>query len=153
MEGSSSLLFRLGVPQPIECRLPDGVGGVGAERQCVSDQGVVHQRILEWVPERRLSFRMEGTDVAAARMVQGIVETFDLAPTRKGVLVTRTTRVQMSDHAGPIAKTELFIGIKHVHRYVFRSWQRSATVLEDRHPADSRGGDHRTGPLKFRRLQ
>ena len=38
-------LFRLGIPKPVECRLPDGAGGVGQRRECVSDRGVIRQRI------------------------------------------------------------------------------------------------------------
>ena len=52
-------VFRLGIPKPVECRLPDGAGGVGARRQCVSDRGVVHQRITHREQERVLRFQSQ----------------------------------------------------------------------------------------------
>lgn len=45
MEAGSACLFRLGLPRPVECRFPEGSGGVGKERQCVSNLGVIRQRI------------------------------------------------------------------------------------------------------------
>jgi len=126
MDRSSSLLFKLGVPQPLECRLTDGVGGVGGERECVSDQGVVHQRITAWTPEKELSFRMERTDVVSARLVREVEETFNLISTRRGLLVTRTTRVVLNGPCPLVTKIQLFVGLKQVHRYVFRNWQRLA---------------------------
>jgi hypothetical protein len=126
MDPSSSPLFELGVPRPIECRVPDGTGGVGSERECVSDQGVVHQRILEWTPEKHLSFRMERTDIGFRPLVDGLMDSFDFAPTKRGVTLTRTTRVWVRGRFPCAKEFLLFVGLKHVHRYVFRNWQRLA---------------------------
>jgi hypothetical protein len=126
IEHSNGLLFRLGVPQPLECRLPDGGGRVGGTRECVSDRGVVRQRILVWRPERELVFRMETTNLAAARSIREIEDTFVLDPTSTGVRVTRTTRVFVAERVSWFGMLGLRIGLKQVHRYVFRSWQRAA---------------------------
>jgi hypothetical protein len=128
MDGSNSPLFRLGVPRPVQCRLPDGVGGVGSERECVSDQGVVHQRILEWVPYRRLAFRTEQTELYWRRFAEEMVESFDLVPTDVGVDVTRTTRVAVRGSFGLVTGWLLYLGLKQVHRYVFRNWLRLAEL-------------------------
>jgi len=124
MDGTSSLLFKLGVPQPVQCRVTDGHGGVGSERECISDQGVVHQRILVWVPNKRLSFRMEQTDMRFQRFVREIVDTFDLVATSSGVVVTRTTEVSTKGRSQLLKRFPLFLGLKKVHRYVFLSWRR-----------------------------
>jgi len=126
MDGTSKLLFRLGVPQPVQCRVTDGHGGVGSERECVSDQGVVHQRILEWVPNQRLSFRMERTDMNFQKFVREIGDTFDIVPTGVGVVVTRTTRVSTIGRFQVFRRIGLFLGLKQVHRYVFQNWRRLA---------------------------
>jgi Polyketide cyclase / dehydrase and lipid transport len=126
MDSASSIWFKLGVPQPVECRVPDGHGGVGSVRQCVSDQGIVHQRIFEWVPERRLAFRMEGTNMRFRRYVSEIVDTFDLASVGAGVLVTRTTHVTVKGSFQILKKVGLFFSLKQVHRYVFRNWRQLA---------------------------
>jgi hypothetical protein len=126
MDGSPRVWFRFGVPMPVECRLPDGHGGVGSERECVSDQGIVHQRILEWIPEKRLSFRMEKTDLRFQRYVREIVDTFDLRPQGDGVTVTRRTEVIMKGRAQWLKAVALRLSLKQVHRYVFRNWLRLA---------------------------
>lgn len=122
MAGATSPLFRLGVPQPIECRLPRGPGGVGAERECVSDQGVVHQRILEWSPESHLSFRMEETSLPFRSHIHEMVDTIDLIPTQAGVEVTRTTAIRVKGRFQLFRKVMLFLGVKQVHRFVFQNW-------------------------------
>ena len=126
MEDSTTPLFGLGVPRPVRCRLPDGQGGVGSGRECVSDRGVVRQRILIWDPEKRLSFRMEDTDIWFRSFVREIVDTFDLAELNGShVRITRTTEVTMKGRFRPVKACLLFVGLKHVHRFVFESWRRS----------------------------
>jgi hypothetical protein len=124
MDGPRAPLFRLGVPQPIQCRLPGGEGGVGRERECVSDQGVVHQRIFEWVPEQRLSFRMESSDIPFATHIDEMVDRFDLVAGAKGVEVTRRTSFSPKGPLRLLRGWFFALGIKQVHRYVFRNWDR-----------------------------
>jgi hypothetical protein len=127
METAASPVFKFGVPVPVECRLPDGHGGVGSERQCVSDQGVVHQRILEWAPQTHLVFRMEQTDLFFGQFVDEMVESFDLVQNPQGVELTRTTNVWVRGRLALLKKCFLYLGVKQVHRYVFRNWQRLAS--------------------------
>jgi hypothetical protein len=126
MDDTSTLLFKLGVPHPVQCRVPDGHGGVGSERECESDQGIVHQRILEWVPDQRLTIRMERTDLQIQKYVREMVETFDILARPTGVQVTRTSRVTLHEGFHPLRRWLLFFSLKQVHRYVFRNWRRLA---------------------------
>jgi hypothetical protein len=120
MDRSRPCLFHLGVPKPVECRLPAG-GGVGARRECVSEQGRVIQRITRWDPPRALSFEMVKTDLFFADHVVAIEEAFDLESAATGTKVVRTTRVRLK--SGRACSGVLFwIGLKQVHRYVFRNW-------------------------------
>jgi len=120
--------FLPGVPRPVACRLPGGEGGVGAERACISDGGVVHQRITEWTPEHRLAFRMERTDLPFRRLVEEVVDTIVLRSNPSGVEVTRTTSVKVNGPLRLLKGALVSLGVKQVHRYVFRSWVRSASV-------------------------
>ena len=128
MDLSSPLMFRLGVPRPLSCRLPRGKGGIGGERECVSDQGIVHQRILEWEPPVRLTFRMEQSDLPQLHSVPELVDTFDLFPGAdpQRTVVTRTTQVRIRGPHASWSTFLLFLGLKQVHRYVFRNWRRLA---------------------------
>jgi hypothetical protein len=123
MEDTSALLFRLGVPQPVACRIVGGPGGVGSERECISDQGVVHQRILVWEPEKRLRFRMERTTLNFGRHVRDLEDTFDLEPTATGVKVTRTTRVWTQGRSNVVRRIPLWMSLRKVHQYVFGNWE------------------------------
>lgn len=126
MDESASLFFRLGVPQPVECRVSDLHPGVGSERECISDRGVVRQRILVWAPDRCLTFRMESTDLRLGRYLQDLVDTFELDATPDGVGVTRTTRVRTRGLLQFLARPALFLSLRKVHGYVFRNWEQLA---------------------------
>ncbi len=127
MEPTHSCLFGLGVPQPKECRLPEGPGSVGSTRQCISDRGTIEQRILVWDEPRRLAFRMEQTDIYFKPCVPTIVEEFSLTPTDAGgTRATRTTRLEIIGWFRTAKGAMLWFGLKKVHRFVFRNWQRLA---------------------------
>jgi len=112
----------------VQCRVPDGHGGVGSNRECTSDQGIVHQRILEWEPEKRLTIRMERTDLRIHEYVREMVETFDLVGIPGGVRVTHITRVWTQGWFRTLKKIVLYLSLKEVHRYVFRNWRRLAEL-------------------------
>jgi polyketide cyclase/dehydrase/lipid transport protein len=118
--------FLPGVPEPVLCQLPAGSGGIGSERECVSRQGTVRQRILEWVPEKRVSFRMERTDLGFRSLVDEMVDTIDLVPRGAGVDVTRTTQIRVKGRFRFAKGWLVLLGVKQVHRYVFRNWLASS---------------------------
>ncbi|MEK7467677.1 MAG: hypothetical protein AAB074_09720 [Planctomycetota bacterium] len=127
MEPVCSCLFGLGVPRPEECRLPEGHGGEGSARQCVSNQGTIEQRILEWREPQRLRFRMEETDMFFRRWVSGIEDSFDLESTATGgTRIVRTTRLVLKGRCRAAKSVALWIALKRIHRFVFRNWQRTA---------------------------
>lgn len=116
-------IFWAGVPRPRECVLPDGEGDVGASRECRSDQGTVHQRITVWEPPSRLRFHMESTDLSFRRHVDGLADEFHLSAHGAGTRVTRTTTAIAHGPFKTARYAALAIGLKAVHRHVFRNWQ------------------------------
>jgi hypothetical protein len=125
-------VFYLGTPRPTECRLPDGPGEVGATRQCVSEQGVVRQRITGWDPPARLAFRMEESDLCFKHIVDQLGDVFDLEPEGAGTRITRTTTVSVRNRFAAVLYPALWVGLKSVHRFVFRNWQRPLPPKQDR---------------------
>jgi hypothetical protein len=117
-------VFYLGTPRPTTCRLPEGPGEVGAARQCVSEQGVVRQRITIWEPPTRLAFHMESTSLGFHRFVDTLADVFELEDTGAGTRIIRTTTVTVSGHGRAALYAALWVGLKSVHRFVFRNWQR-----------------------------
>ena len=128
MEPTASCLFGLGLPQPMQCRLPGGQGGVGSTRQCISDRGVIEQTILVWEEPHHLAFRMDRTDLYFRSWVPSIIDDFELLPTPEcGTRAIRTTTVTVTGWFRWAKRTVLWIGLKKVHRFVFRNWQRLAS--------------------------
>ncbi|MEU8006778.1 hypothetical protein AB0B66_36945 [Catellatospora sp. NPDC049111] len=118
-------VFVVGTPRPVACTLPGGVGGVGAQRECQAEQGVVRQRITRWESAETLEFRMEETDLAFARWVTGIEERFQLVcPAGNRTRLTRTTTVAVRGAFPILTALAMSVGLKAVHRYVFTSWRR-----------------------------
>jgi len=119
--------FRLGLPKPLECRLPDGPGGVGARRQCISDRGVIQQRITHWQEPAVLRFEMIETTLYFRPCVSAIVEEFVLEPVgESGTRITRTTEITVTGMARFAKALGMAIGMKCIHRYVFANWARAA---------------------------
>ena len=119
-------VFYLGTPRPTECRLPEGPGEVGAARQCVSEQGVIRQRITVWEPPARLAFHKEETDLCFDRFVDRLEDEFALTPAGTGTRIVRTTTVSVRHRFAAVLYPALWVGLKSVHRFVFRNWQLSA---------------------------
>jgi hypothetical protein len=129
MEPTASCLFGLGLPQPQQCRLPDGQGGVGSARQCISDRGVVEQTILAWEEPNHLAFSMDRSDLYFRSWVISIVDDFELSLTRAGgTRATRTTSVQAIGSFQRLKHLALWVGLKRIHRFVFRNWRRLAAA-------------------------
>ena len=117
--------FRLGIPKPVECKLPDGNGGVGARRQCISDRGVIQQRITHWQKDEILRFQMEDTNLYFRPCVTGIIEEFVLEPIGpRRTRLTRTTDIQVTGCCRHLKQWIMCVGMKSVHRYVFKNWAR-----------------------------
>jgi len=123
-------VFFVGTPRPSSCRLPNGPGDVGASRECVSEQGTVRQRITTWQPPSRLAFHMESTDLGFHRFVSELGDVFVLDPVRGGrTAVTRTTTVTVRGLRRLVLYPALWVGLKSVHRFVYRNWQRMEPAL------------------------
>lgn len=115
--------FCLGVPKPVECRLPDGEGDVGASRQCVSDRGVVNQEITTWQQPEQLRFEMVNTDHDWSPCVESITEQFDLEDISNGTRITRTTTLRAKGYFRPLKELGFYFGLKRVHYFVFKNWR------------------------------
>ncbi|MBO9593093.1 MAG: SRPBCC family protein [Niabella sp.] len=124
MDERKPCYFLFGLPKPVECRLTDGIGGVGATRECVSDKGLIRQTILEWMPEKKLRFEMRETSIYFGPCVDAIVETFVLTPAgTTETTITRTTEFTLKPGARLWVSIPMWVGLKSIHRYVFRNWK------------------------------
>lgn len=129
MDEQTPCLFQLGVPKPMECHLVSSGGSVGAERRCISNQGTIHQRITQWEENRRLSFVMERNTLPTGHWLQSIDEQFDLQQSKPGYTrVTRTTHFVTKGPLRHLLSLLVWVGLKTVHRYVFRNFTRLLTA-------------------------
>ncbi len=121
-EMTESGCFCLGVPQPVECRMAED-GAVDARRQCVSDRGIVNQRITSWQPPEELQFRMENTDHSWSRCVESIDERFQIETADNGTRIVRSTTLTARTPFRFIKEVAFYLGLKRVHFYVFKNWR------------------------------
>lgn len=127
MDNRQPCYFLCGLPKPVECRLPQGQGGVGQIRECVSDKGVIVQEILAWEPANRLQFRLRETDIYFGPCVESIVENFQIRAVEEGqAVITRTTEFRLKKGWNGLAALPMWTGLKAIHRYVFKNWKRLA---------------------------
>ena len=128
MDPEIPCLFRFGIPKPVECRLPDGVGGVGHQRQCVSDRGIINQRIIQWDEPNTLRFEMEDTNLYFRPCIDSIIEEFQLkAISSTQTEIKRTTTLTAQGAGAQVKGIIMCIGMKFIHRYVFRNWARETS--------------------------
>jgi hypothetical protein len=129
---SRSPLFRMGLPLPVQCRLPDGSGGVDATRQCVSATGQIQQRIVAWDPPSHLAFEMVETDLPLRHFVAAIREEFWLSegPTDHKTQLSRRTHLTFRRGWRWVATPVFYVGLKTVHRFVFRNWTQLASAAK-----------------------
>lgn len=84
----------------------------------------MRQRITLWEPPSRLAFHMESTDLYFHRFVDHLGDLFELEPAGAGTRVTRTTTVTVRGFGRVAVEPALWVGLKSVHRFVFRNWQK-----------------------------
>ena len=125
MADDKPILFRFGVPKPVQCKLKTGIGGVGSDRQCVSSLGTINQKITRWEPNRLLEFEMKDTDMYFGKFIISIKDRFELADLEtQRTRLTRTTNFEVSGLFGLLKSLPIWFGLKRVHKYVFENWAR-----------------------------
>jgi hypothetical protein len=124
MDDEPPLMFRLGIPKPLSCRVLDGAV-VGGTRQCTTDRGTSEQRILSVVENRKLHYRMLNSSMVFSHWVQHLEDTFTLAPFSSGAtLVSRTTRFTANGPLRPLKQLAIWIFLRTTHSYAARNWRR-----------------------------
>lgn len=127
MDDSRPLLFRLGVPKPISCKVLEGVAAVGNTRQCTTDRGTIDQRILILQPDERLRYQMQKSTVWCADWVGLLVDTFELREVPgRGTEVRRTTQFEAAGNLRWAKRLGLWAGLRQAHAYASRNWRRLA---------------------------
>lgn len=127
MPATTPCEFRLGVfspPRPLACELPSGAGGVGATRRCVSDRGVVLQRITDWSVNERLAFELVSENAGLGTHVREMRDVFELTPLPQGA--TRLERTTELVPAGPCPRLRGFalaLALRRVHRFTMHGFK------------------------------
>jgi hypothetical protein len=67
---------------------------------------------------------MVGTDLCQRHVCAAVEERFELSSTPSGgTTVTRSTHVSMRPGPRRLPTPGVYVGLKSVHRYVFRNWR------------------------------
>ncbi len=137
MDNSKPLLFRFGIPKPVSCKVLEGYGATGNTRQCTTDRGTIDQRILDYVPDRKLRYRMVGSTVWCKDWIGNLEDEFTLVPMGPNVTrVERRSEFVAKGWLAPVKQLALWIALKQAHRYASKNWRRlsSETQSTDQTP-------------------
>ena len=115
----------LSPPTPVRCELPDGHGGVGTRRRCVTDRGTVEQQIVEWAVGERLAFELVAEDTGLSRHVRSMRDVFALEPAAAAgiTLLTRSTELEAAGPCPRLRGLALSVAVRRVHRFTLRGFK------------------------------
>jgi len=119
------LLFRLGVPRPVECRM----GADGETRECVTSRGRVRQRILERRAPEFLCFERTDDTVGLRCWLRSMKDSFRLERIAGGVRLTRRSELKPRFWALPFLR----IALPAIHRFVNRNFKAIAERPAEAH--------------------
>jgi hypothetical protein len=125
MDDHRPLLFRIGIPKPVSCRIIDNEIAIGGTRQCTTERGTSDQRILEFSENRRLRYRMVSSSMPLSHWIADLEDTFTLTPLAYGR--TRVGRFTCFTAAGPLAFVKeigISVFLRQTHTYAARNWRR-----------------------------
>lgn len=133
MDDTRPLLFRLGVPKPVSCRVLEGTPAVGNTRQCTTDRGTIDQRILVLDENRRLRYRMVSSTVWCRDWVGLLEDEFTLTSIEGDkTRVERRTVFSARGIFKPVRQIGLWLALQQAHRYAARNWRRLAIAAKGR---------------------
>ncbi len=125
MDDRRPLLFRLGIPKPVSCKVLEGEGALGATRQCTTDRGTIDQRIVAFEENRKLRYRMIASTVWCRDWVGHLEDQFTLTPLEGGrTKVERLTEFRAAGWLWPVRQIGLWVALAQAHRYAARNWRR-----------------------------
>jgi hypothetical protein len=140
MDSTRPLMFWLGVPKPMSCRVLEGAPAVGNTRQCTTDRGTINQNILTLEPHRTLRYQMTESTVWCAHWVGKLVDTFELSPLpNERTNVRRITEFEAGGWLRPIKLFGLWLGLRQAHSYAARNWCRLALSARENQIAVKHG--------------
>ena len=119
------LLFRLGVPRPVECRM----GTDGQTRECVTSRGRIRQRLLQRRAPEFLSFERTDDTARLQCWLRSMKDSFRLEETAGGMRLTRRSELEPRFWAVPFLR----IALPAIHRYVNRNFK---AIAEQRPETD-----------------
>ncbi|MEO9321228.1 MAG: SRPBCC family protein [Nitrososphaera sp.] len=115
--------FQFGVPTPKTCRIVGETTGVGAHRQCQTNQGFVDQRITEWLPPRRLTFVATSDTIGLYRHIREMHDTFTLEQTSDSTTLTRQTNFETIGALSFIKAIIFKTTVKRIHRFTMKGFK------------------------------
>ena len=131
MDNTKPLLFRLGVPKPVSCKVLEGPGALGNTRQCTTDRGTIDQRILDYVPNQKLRYRMIASTVWCQHWIGKLEDEFTLVPVGENATrVERRSDFTADGWLAPIKQLALWLALKQAHRYASKNWRRLSSEAQ-----------------------
>lgn len=125
MDNSRPLMFRVGIPKPVSCRILEDAIAVGGTRQCRTERGTSDQQVLEFTENRRLHYRMVNSSMPLSHWIESLEDTFTLSPMPDGrTRVGRSTRFSARGPFKLFKAIGISVFLRQTHSYAARNWRR-----------------------------
>jgi hypothetical protein len=125
MDNSRPLMFRVGVPKPVSCRILDDTIAVGGTRQCTTERGTSDQQILEFTENKRLHYRMINSSMPLSHWIESLEDTFTLTSLPDGkTRVGRSTQFSANGAFKLLKSIGIAVFLRQTHSYAARNWRR-----------------------------
>jgi len=115
--------FQFGVPTPQTCRIVGEATGVGAHRQCQTNQGVVDQRITEWQPPKRLTFVATSDTIGLYRHIKEMRDTFTLEQWESSTRLTRHTSFETTGAFASVKSIIFKMTVRRIHKFTMKGFK------------------------------
>jgi hypothetical protein len=116
------LLMYVGLPIPTRCALSGR--GVGATRICYFNNGSIEERVIEWLPPRRMGLRIDRTNMPGRHWLGFETASYELTSENSGTVVRRATTISSHLYPGWYWAPLERIGVEAEHRYIMDDLRR-----------------------------
>jgi hypothetical protein len=128
MNGDQPFLLQIGLPVPNHCTLEGD--GVGAQRTCHFDQGVINQEVTEWQKFERMTVKTTESTLPGRHWLTFKDSSYELTQTPTGTRVERLTSICSRLYPRWYWRPFEAWGVESEHEFVLTSLKRAVEARE-----------------------
>ena len=119
MTVEKSLLMKLGLPVPVQCRLDGSDERVGGKRICYFENGYIEEEITVWEPPRAMHVNIVKSTLPGRHWLTFLDATYEVMAQDVGSRVIRTTRIGSRLRPAWYWRIMERMGVEAEHQFIF----------------------------------